>query len=998
MRLKTILLNAKRMKIKLALLAAMAFLSLSVAAQERKISGMVTDKETREPIEQATVQLLKTDSTYVAGVLTDELGVFKVKAPGNQSYLLKISSVGYQSVIKHVQIAKNRDIQLGNIAMEASVVMLKGATVTAQAMKVVMKEDTFVYNSAAYRTPEGSTIEELVKRLPGATIDDDGNITINGKQVKKILVDGKEFMTGDTKIALKNLPTAIIEKIKSYDEKSDLARVTGIDDGEETTVLDFGLKEGMHKGLFSNIDLAAGTQHRYAGRIMGSYFNSASRVLIFGNANNVNDAGFPGGGGRGRFGRGRMGLNATKMLGLSYNYEKKDKLELNLNAFWNHNNGDVNSRMSSENFVSKSGSFSNSNSQSYSRGDSWHMMGRMEWKPDTMTNIMFRPTLSWSTNDGRSTAASASFNEDPYLHVSEPLAEESLQTLSSTGLVVNSQTQQGITYGSDKNLNGTLQVNRKFGTKGRNVTLRVRGGYGKSDSRSLSTNATHLWLLQNAAGLDSTYQTNRYNLTPTNNYNYQVAATYSEPIFKGAFLQFRYSYKYSYSKSDRSTYDFSSPGEANFVGIVPEYRGWGSYLDRLSNPFETYLDAALSRFSEYKNYINEFNLTFRLIRPKYNLSVGVMAQPQKSKYVQDYQGVHVDTIRSVTNFAPMLNFRYRFNDQHQLRAFYRGTTTQPNMTQLLDITDDSNPLNISKGNPGLKPAFTHNFHLDYNNFISSYARFVGASMNFSATRNAISNRVSYDEETGGRTTMPENINGKWDIDGRFLFNTAIDTLGRWNISTETGASFVNDVGYVSLNRNSDSQRNRTQTLNLSETLSLSYRNNWLEVSLDGSLGYVHGRNKLQSQSNLDTWQFSYGGSVILNAPWGMSLATSIHENSRRGYSDSSMNTNELIWTAQLSQGFLKGKPLTVMLQFYDILHQQSNFSRALSAMQRSDTWYNSINSYAMLHVVYRFNLFGGKSPFPGMEGGEHGAPRGHQGMPPHGGRGFGGGHPRGGRF
>ena len=199
------------------------------------------------------------------------------------------------------------------------------------------------------------------------------------------------------------------------------------------------------------------------------------------------------------------------------------------------------------------------------------------------------------------------------------------------------------------------------------------------------------------------------------------------------------------------------------------------------------------------------------------------------------------------------------------------------------------------------------------------------------------------------------------------------------------------VGFVTLDRNSASQKNVTRSLNIGERLETSYRNNWLELSLDGSFNYTHSRNKLQSQANLDTWQFAYGGTVIVNMPWGTSLSTDLHENSRRGYNDKSMNTNELVWNAQLSQSFLRGKPLTLMLQFYDILDNQSNFSRTINAMQRSDTEYNSINSYAMLHVVYRFNMFGGKvggrhngagQRDPGMERRGPGGMRGYGGMRP----------------
>ncbi|MEE1092646.1 MAG: carboxypeptidase-like regulatory domain-containing protein, partial [Prevotella sp.] len=225
-------------------------------AQNRSITGKLIDRDTKEAVMMTTIQLLKTDSSFVKGVLSDENGNFKINAPENGKYILKFTNIGYTSFSKNVTISQNKDINLGELIFGADAIMLKEATVIGQAAKVVVKEDTFIYNASAYRTPEGSVVEELVKKLPGAQVDDDGKITINGKEVKKIMVDGKEFMTGDTKTAMKNLPVSIIEKIRTYEEKSDLAKVTGVDDGEEETVLDFGIKKGMNKGFMSNIDLA----------------------------------------------------------------------------------------------------------------------------------------------------------------------------------------------------------------------------------------------------------------------------------------------------------------------------------------------------------------------------------------------------------------------------------------------------------------------------------------------------------------------------------------------------------------------------------------------------------------------------------------------------------------------------------------------------------------------------------------------------------------------
>ena len=970
------------------LMMLLVFVTMASFAQDRLITGAITDRDTKDPVEQVTIQLLKTDSTYVSGALSNEQGLFHIKAPANGKYLLKMSSVGYKTTVKRIEISDDKNLAMGNVVLGADAIMLKGAVVTAMAQKVNLKEDTFVYNSAAYRTPEGSVVEELVKRLPGAEVSDDGTIKINGKEVKKILVDGKEFMTGDTKTALKNLPTSIIDKIKAYDEKSDLSKVTGIDDGEEQTVLDFGVKKGMNKGLISNIDLGVGNKSRYNMRGMGGYFNDNNRFMLFANANNTSDRGF-GGGGPGRGFGGANGLNASKMIAANYNYELKNKFKFNTSLRWNHSDGDVWSSRSSENFMGSSSSFSNSLSQSFSRSNSWNGNIRLEWMPDSMTNILFRPSISWSTSDGLSGSQSASYNKDPYTITSkDPLSEEGIEELDKAEAMVNSQLTNGITYSDNNNINGMLQINRKLGNKGRNITFRVDAKYTDNDSKSISLNNAKLYLVQTAEGKDSTYQTNRYNLTPSKNYSYAGQLTYSEPLWKATFLQFSYKFTYSYSKSDRSTYDFSKYAMSGDY----EYRGWDSYLNPFAGHLEDYKDDDLSRFSEYRNYNHDIQVMMRFIRQKYNLNFGVMVQPQQSKYIQDYQGVHVDTVRNVVNVSPTLDFRYRFSKMSNLRINYRGTTSQPSISQLLDITDNSDPLNISMGNPGLKPSFTQNFRLFYNNFVQNHNKGIMTFVNFSTTNNSISNKVTYDETTGGRITRPENINGNWNAMGAFMFNCSIDSAGVWNINTGAHANYNNYVSYLSLDKKSDSQKNTTRSITWRQNLSLSYRNDWAEFSLDGTLTYNKAKNKLQPTSNLETWQFSYGPSMTLTAPWGTSLNTSLSINSRRGYNDSSMNTDEFVWNAQLSQSFLKGKPLTIMLQFYDILRQQSTFSRAISATSRTDTEYNAINSYAMLHVIYRLNLFGGKQA---RQGGPDGGPGGR---PDFRGRPFNGGRPGGRMF
>ena len=287
------------------------------------------------------------------------------------------------------------------------------------------------------------------------------------------------------------------------------------------------------------------------------------------------------------------------------------------------------------------------------------------------------------------------------------------------------------------------------------------------------------------------------------------------------------------------------------------------------------------------------------------------------------------------------------------------------------------------GNPDLKPSFTQRFNLRFNNYIMDHQRFINANANFQTTSNSIANKVSYDANTGARLSRPENINGNWNAGANIMFSSAIDSLGYFNYNISLSDNYNHRVSYLDLNK--QAVKNTTNSNTFGGRLGTGYRNDWLEVELNGSLNYTHSRNELQPQSDLDTWSFSYGFNSTLTMPWGTQIATDMAMNSRRGYNDTSMNTNELIWNAQVSHGFLQGKPLTLSLQFYDILHQQSNFSRTIDAMARTDNEYNAITSYAMLHVIYRINLFGTREARQGMRGGFGGF-----------GGGFGGGGNRGG--
>lgn len=955
--------------------------TLSTYAQNKivTVSGRVIEAGTKEPVELAAVQLLSLpDSAQVAGMTTSTQGYFSLSKQKPGKYLLKVSFIGYVTKIIPVQLTANVPAKkMGNIELATDAVMLQEAVVVAEAPQVTVVEDTLMYNSSAYRTPEGAMLEELVKKLPGAEIDDDGNVKINGKDLKKIMVDGKEFFGGDVKTGLKNLPVDMVDKLKTYDKKSDLARVTGIDDGEEETVLDLTVKKGMNQGWFGNADLGVGTKDRYTGRMMLNRFVDKTQFSIIGSANNVNDQGFSGGGGGPRW-RSNNGLNATKMLGANF-ATQTNKLELGGSVRYNFQDADISSINSSERFLQNGNSYSNSNNKNRNKGTNLNADFRMEWKPDTLTNIIFRPNFSYGRTNNASRSESGTFNEDPFNLIVNPNDYLNFDNLSDDPLKdirVNATNSASLSKGKSLSGNATLQVNRKLNNRGRNLTFRGVFGYGDNDNDQYTQSETRYYQLLNHLGGDSILYRNQYITTPTRNYNYTAQVTYSEPIAKATFLQFSYQFQYKYSKSDKTTFDLLDYPDWAIGGALP-------------SGYESHAVDSLSKNAEYRYYNHDASVGLRFIRPKYQLNVGMSFQPQNSTLSYKKGDYMIDTTRTVFNFAPNMDLRFRFSKVSQLRFTYRGRSNQPTMENLLPITDNSNPLNIRMGNPGLKPSFAHTMRLFYNTYNAEKQRGIMTHFSFTATQNSISNSTRYNEETGGLITRPENINGNWNAFGMFGFNTALKNK-KYTINTFTNVNYQNNVAFLYNQDTKNNDRNTSTGLTLGERVTGSYRNDWFEFSLNGSINYTAERNKLRPENNQEPYTYSYGASTNITMPWKMTLATNIANQSRRGYRDSSMNRDELIWNAQLAQSLLKGAA-TVSFEVYDILRQQSNISRSLSADMRSVSEYNGINSYCMVHFIYRLNIFGSKAAREKMmNSGRRGF--GGPGRGP--GGGFGGEHPR----
>ena len=965
-----------------SLLFLMLLFSTIAFAQKKEgtLSAEIYNNETGEPLIAATVQLYSLpDSVYKAGAGSDIDGKVNLKTEAGK-YLVRISYIGCKTIEKDVTIESGKNYELGKINMQEDSKMLDDVVIREEVPPVTTAEDTLVFNTAAFRVAEGSMLEELIKKYPGVEIAEDGTIKINGKTVNRILMKGKDFFGTDKDIALKNISVDAVDKVKFYDKKSDFTRMTGIDDGEEETVLDLHMKKGVADGFFSNTDAGGGADFSaehllYRLRNTTSYYNDDAQYTLVLSANNVGDQGFSDGRGRGFGGFGGGGISSPKLAGFNFAYEN-DKIEFGGNVRGNRVKNDVKNWSSTETFMPQlnRNQFSNSRSAGLNGRTNLNANFRFEWKPDTMTNIILTPTLSYSNNDSWNESHSATFNENPFDYETD-YSKESYGNVSDKldSIAVNDNANESLSIGENFSVSARLQVNRKLGKPGRNITFRGNYSYAYSESESYSLNKVNYYQV---TGMATRQQ--RYSTTPGNNWSYNVNLSYTEPLLKNLFLQLSYSYNQSYNNSDRSTYRFDELADY-ILEVSPDFT-----RPTLPADLALYLDNDLSRYSTYRTQRHEAGVTFRYVTEKMNLNAGVTWLPQQTELDYKYQGIDTLFTRRVLDYvSPNIRFRYKWSKQTTLNIRYRGSTSQPSMTDLIDITDDSNPLNITKGNPGLKPSFTNNVNANFNTYNTEAQRGINVFATYSNTINAITRKATYNEETGATTTQPENINGNWNLFGGFVFNSAIPANTKFTYSTFTDASYSNNVSYISMQGVQGSVKSTAKTVGVSERLTANYRaDNW-DISLNGFFRYSHSKSTAQPEDKMNVFNFSYGPSVNYTLPWyNIKISTNLSMSSRRGYSDPNANTDELIWNAQLSASFLPKNALTVSLQLYDILQQQSNISRVVDALYRRDSESNAIYSYCMLNISYKFNETAGKNNKKGEGARGYGMPPAGMTPPP----------------
>ncbi|MBR6423234.1 MAG: TonB-dependent receptor [Bacteroidales bacterium] len=925
--------------------------ALNAQAQNYSLKIKLQDKTSGEPVGYATVALTPEGKTEVLKYTqSDDNGAAEIKGVPAGKYKLSAILMGYETYEELVTISKDTDLGVKKMAVEAN--FLKGATVSDVGNPMIVKKDTITHNVTLIKSGDNDVLEDLLKKLPGVEVSSDGSITANGKTINKIKVGGKQFFLDDPSIASKNLPANIIETISIIDEKSEQAQFTGIDDGEEETILDLGVKKGMMNGWFGNVMGGGGydlqgknavNDFRYQGAAMVANFTESAQLAFIGNANNTNNRGFQdmaassmggmrGGGMRGGMGGGGFGgngISSSYMAGFNGGYTWKNKSEITGNAMFNGNERYVEETTHRET-EEKSGSTLIADNNGFDRTSTWGVRAgvRADWKISQNTSLLFEPNFNvgWGDFEERSVFSTAR---------------------ETNGVTRNINEGNSASYGDSHNqsANGRLLWRQRLGKPGRTISVNARYNFDNSDMQGYnqSTTLVQNWYEDLPAGTTATVVDQMYN-TKSQTQGANGRVSYTEPLGKNFYIEANYMYNYTYRISNKETYDKDAAG--NYTVLDP------MYSSRITN--EVHRQNA--------------GINFRKQEEKYNFTVGASLQPQKT--INHTANGTVDTTLTlkVLNWSPNARFDYNFSDAQMLRVNYRGNSTQPSLTQMMPVPDNSNPQRVTLGNLNLNPSFSHNMNVMYNSTsMKTYASF-NANVGLTYNTNNIVN-ASWNDASGVQYTVPmNNSKGTWSSRVFVMFNTPI-AKSKFSIMSFTNGNFNTGVSLVG-NENIDSSdpdsylnlanytQNTYRTVSAGENLRLTYRDDIFETSLGGGTRYSQTWYSITTKNVKPTFTSNVEGRFMAKIPNVLNISTDARYTFYNGY-NAAYNDPTLVWNAEISKQLFKNQ-FTLTLKAYDILNQSKNTYRTQRDNYTLDTRNNTLGRYIMLSLTYRFGTFGGQ--------------------------------------
>ena len=966
---------------------------LAKNGRQLEVQAEVQDHLTHDPVKVSAAELLlASDSSFVDSMRTsfqanpDYSSYSLVRGIVNQAgdYLIRLSAEGYQTAYVPLSVKKlykkERHRMLKTIYLKKQKkkqeMELEEVTVTATKLKFYMDGDTLVYDADAFSMAEGSMLNELIKKLPGVTLERGGVIKVNGKTVSALLLNGKDFFDDDRELLLENMPSYMVKHIQSYERVPEHLKGTPREKtAKKELVMNVKLKREYATGWLANAEAGGGSTFsknergkldtKYLGRLFGLRFTDRSRLMLYANANNLNDYRAPGD--EGDWSQLSQSQGLTKSYTLGGNLQtsnQDDSFNYQANMEGSYRDSDEGSNSSGATFLEGGDTYNRSSTQGNDR--EWRMATRQhlrfrdqEGDGEFVKDIYFQATqsINYKKQKFTSLSADATLTED----VAGQLGKEWMDSIMAPHggnllkrYVINRSLLNR--RGNNEELNTTTTGFLDFSPAHNDYisfTLMFDHSYIKHKRKSY----THYLLDYPSSSTPSDFR-NRYN--PTKDLTHQWSVTPQmtwalDPNNKHS-ISADYRYNYHYNSSNSPLYllhmleGWNTADTQHELGMLP------STEEMLSTH-----DAYNSSDSKTRVHSHTPNIryTLRMDNAKTgsysSLTLGI-SMPMRNEKMDYHRGMQVDTLMNRNTMfvnASINIFHDIFKRNRSISGGYSISHNAPSMTSLLDIRDDRNPLFITQGNPNLKSTRTHRFDATYRDKFGK--TFFYINVNGYITENAEASGFIYNKETGVRTITPDNVNGNWNMYVSSRADFALDPHEKWRLTDQLSYQYSHNVDLSGTNESLRATRSVVNSNYFTKDLAIDWRpTDKMEYSANGKLTYQHSSSAREGFTDINAFTFQYGISGQIELPWNIQCSTDLTMYSRRGYSEASMNTNELVWNARVAKRLMKGQ-LTIMFDGFDLLGNLSNVHRYINAQGRSETIYNMIPSYGLFHVIWRLN-------------------------------------------
>ena len=912
------------------LLCFLWLFSATLSAQQVKIVKghvcVLSEDSIERSLPYASVVVLEgKDSAFVKGMASDANGSFKLEfiPQKRMEYLLRISYIGMSTIFRKLD-PHMMDIDCGHILMESGI-KLAEVLVTAPVKEIDMAGDTTVINADAYRTPEGSNLEELVRKIPGLEYDDRSkSLSYNGLVISEINVNGEAFFSGNHVLALENLPANLISRIKVYDKRSEMEKFTGVRTVDENFVLDLQTKKELNGTLITLVAVGKGNKKKKEAELISNFFKadgenlsviakSGNRDITTENKKNRQD---------------NIAVNFLKKFG--------ETVHINGNIMYNNAINGINGTSYYEQYLMTGNRYRYATDNGYHTNRMISAMLSVRWNIDKKTLLNISGSFNALKGINDDSNRQATYNADPKLDVTSPFNRDASEQIEDS-IRVNDICMTSRSSSINRLYSIGADITRRLNAKGTSLGLTVQYSEERGNNKAFSLSSTTYYQLQNVKGNDSILYRNQYQESPNRNRTIKLGLILTQILRNNLRAQLSYIFKLDNQSRDRNTYVLSPviDGEEHTpTGNFP--KGYEvEYTDSLSNKSRSHTMA------------HGVSLNLNYTDKTWEITTGLSVTPKRQTLDQKTGWTQADTLRYSVNYHPTLTILWR-KRKTWVQLSYEGNTQQPGLAELLTLTDNSDPLNIIRGNPDLKSSYTQKVRFEVRDTKTG----LSGDVNWTSMLNNVTRAVIYDSQTGGIESRPVNVNGNWNIKAAMRYQKRINHY--FNLSARTGTSFIQSVSLVNDGQREQPERSVTHNRLYNAGLRVGYQPKWGGFDLSGDWRFRHSTNLLRETNNYIR-DYSFGLTAYAVFPGNIRLKSETTHTFRNGTNINRSEDNEVVWNLHLSWSFLKYKKAEFSVYWADILSQKKSYSRNVTSHGLSERYTQQIGSYFIVSFKYRFN-------------------------------------------